>query len=244
MPWYRDFGKVRPYIVRIETPQGLGTGFFFAYNDTKRFAAFATAAHVVDHAHQWKLPIKVRHHDTGKEVFLGDKDRFIVLDKPRDTASVVFANPGFLPAEPLRMMDSTKYRSIGTAVAWAGYPAIADPHLCLFTGTIAAFVSDGDSYLIDGVAINGVSGGPVFASQAKGVVELIGSVSAYISNWQRGETLPGLLRAQDLTPLQTTIKALHSIDEARAKQVEEQQQGREREAAAETAELSDTDPDA
>ena len=235
MAWHTDFAQVRPYILRLETPQGFGTGFLFAYNDNKMFAAIATAAHVVEYADDWKLPIKIRHHESGKEIFLLDDERYIDLDRRRDSASVILANPGFLPDQPLPMIDPTKFQQIGVEVAWAGYPAIADPHLCLFTGTIAAFISADDSYLIDGVAINGVSGGPVFVSVPKNPPELIGSVSAYISNRQRGDALPGLLRAQDVTPFHETIRTMKSLDEARAKRKDEQQQERGEEAAAAAA---------
>jgi hypothetical protein len=232
MAWHTDFAHVRPYIVRLETPQGFGTGFLFAYNSDKVFAAIATAAHVVEYANDWKLPIKIRHHESGKEIFLLEAERYIDLDRRRDSASVILANPGFLPDQPLQMIDSTKFQQIGVEVAWAGYPVIADPHLCLFTGTIAAFIPDDDSYLIDGVAINGVSGGPVFVSIPNNPPELIGSVSAYISNRQRGDALPGLLRAQDVTPFHETIRTMKSLDEARAKREDEQQQEREKDAAA------------
>jgi len=40
-------------------------------------------------------------------------------------------------------------------------------------------VNDLRTYLVDGVAINGVSGGPVFYTATKGI-EVIGSVSAYL----------------------------------------------------------------
>ena len=92
-----------------------------------------------------------------------------------------------------------------------------------------------DSYLIDGVAINGVSGGPVFVSQ-KGLPELIGSVSAYILNRQQGDTLPGLLRAQDVSPFYQTINTFRSFDEAQEKQEEEQRVASAREAAAQIEE--------
>jgi hypothetical protein len=233
MGWAKDFEAVRPYIVRLETPQGFGTGFLFAYNSNKDFAAIATAAHVVEYADDWKLPVKVRHHESGREVFLVDDGRLVELDRRRDSASIVMPNPGFFPDQVLPMIDSTKFHRVGRDVAWAGYPAIADPHLCLFTGTIAAFISEDDSYLIDGVAINGVSGGPVFVAEKNEPPEVIGSVSAYISNRQRGDTLPGLLRAQDVTPFYKTIRTFRSIDEARANREKEQQEAREAAAEAE-----------
>jgi hypothetical protein len=37
------------------------------------------------------------------------------------------------------MIDSDNFLRVGVEVAWVGYPGIARPNLCLFTGTIAAF---------------------------------------------------------------------------------------------------------
>src|SRR2546430_13660398 len=95
--WDVLYRKVVPYIVRIETPEGsgsFGTGFFFAFNRNKRMVGFATAAHVIQHADAWKLPIKIMHHASGKELFLTDEDRVIELDTARDSASILTPNPG------------------------------------------------------------------------------------------------------------------------------------------------------
>jgi hypothetical protein len=47
-------------------------------------------------------------------------------------------------------------------------------------------------YLIDGVAINGVGGGPVFAALKNDQPQLLGTISAYMPNRMRGDALPGL----------------------------------------------------
>ena len=126
------------------------------------------------------------------------------------------AKPGdYLPEDPLTMIDPKQFKKIGVPVAWAGYPSIAYPNLCLFTGTIAAFILSNDSYLIDGVAINGVSGGPVFTSLPNNQLQVLGTISAYRPNRQYGDTLPGLLEAHDVTALQKTVRAIKSVDEAK-----------------------------
>jgi hypothetical protein len=91
--------------------------------------------------------------------------------------------------------------------------------LCFFTGSISAFLRSEDCYLIDGVAINGVSGGPVFADD-KELPEIIGTVSAYMPNRVGDATLPGLLRAQDISAYQETISRIRTLDEAREKEKE------------------------
>ena len=125
------------------------------------------------------------------------------------------------------MVESGKYIPIGNKVAWLGYPGIALPKLCLFTGMLSAFDLQTDSYLIDGVAINGVSGGPVFfqlKEVAKGIKLplIVGTVSAYMPNRYRGESLPGMASAQDITPFYDIVNSLRDFDEARARKLEEE----------------------
>ena len=198
MAWSACYKNILPYVFAIETPDGAGSGVYVATNDSKNLAVVATAAHVVEHADDWKLPIKVRQHSTGKELFLREDERVIFLDRRRDSACILIPAIDFdLPGEFLPMMAADKYKSIGIEVAWVGYPGIASPHLCFFSGRLSAFLPNDDSYLIDGVAIHGVSGGPVFAMLADSKPQLIGTVSSYMPNRIRGDALPGMLRAQE-----------------------------------------------
>jgi hypothetical protein len=228
MSWNSVYKLVSSYIVSIATPEGRGTGFLFAYNTDRSIMAFATAAHVVDHAHDWKQPLRLIHHDSEKEMFVEARDRVILLYRQRDSASILVGNAAFsLPPTTLPLMPPDKVRRIGDQVAWAGFPSIAYPNLCFFAGRVSAYLDDDKSYLIDGVAINGVSGGPVFA-QRSGAPQIIGTVSAYMPNRVRGETLPGLLRAQDLTAFHRTIEQLRSLDEAREQEAEESKQAQKK----------------
>lgn len=230
MSWSDCQAAMLPYIFRVETPDGFGSGVFFAYNRRKTIIAIATAAHVVEHADDWKQPIKLRQHSSGKTRFVLDSDRSIFLDRRRDSASIIISNDGFdLPADTLPMIPADKYKNIGTEIAWMGYPSIAHPHLCFFTGRISSFIREDDSYLIDGVAINGVSGGPVFSRLAEDKPQLLGTVSAYMANRVRGDALPGLLRSQDVTPFHDTLKTITSVDDAREKKEKEEAAAKEKE---------------
>jgi len=76
--------------------------------------------------------------------------------------------------------------------------------------------------LIDGVAINGVSGGPVVYSTEADGVSIVGVMSAYHVNRIRGDALPGLSIAQDVSHFHSIIKHMKSIDEARKKKEEDE----------------------
>lgn len=222
MAWHKLHKSIKPYLVRIETQDGSGTGFLFAYNAGKTIAAIATAAHVVDDAHDWKQPIKLVHYETQDEVFLPDSDRVVFLDRKRDSASILItADKLPFPKDTLPLMDAEKFKKVGVELAWVGFPSVAYPELCFFTGCVSAFLAKDDCYLIDGVAINGVSGGPVFAEYDESTPEIVGTISAYLANRSGGNTLPGLLRAQDISAFQETLKTIKSLDEARKKEKED-----------------------
>ncbi len=225
MTWNQAYKAVKPYIVKIETPAGSGTGFLFTYNESRSLIGIATALHVVEEANEWRQPLKVVHVESNKELFLSHAERGILVDYKRDSAVILVATKVVtdgglpLPAEMLKMMPSDKFSPIGAPLAWAGYPAIAPRTLCLFQGGVSAFNNDNDSYFIDGIAINGVSGGPVFR-EADGVPEIVGIVSAYRYNRQSGGNLPGLLMAHDATHLNGIVETLKSLAEAQKKAAE------------------------
>ncbi len=89
---------------------------------------------------------------------------------------------------PLFPHDSVLAR--GADIGWLGFPGITEPELCFFHGYVSGYLNDPPTYLVDGVAINGVSGGPAFDNRA----HVIGLVSAYVPNRiDETTTLPGLM---------------------------------------------------
>ena len=107
---------------------------------------------------------------------------------------------------------------VGTQLGWVGFPAIASDNLCFFSGDISCWVPGEEFYFVDGVAINGVSGGPAFCVQ-EDHIELIGVVSAYVPNRATGASLPGLCVVRDVAPLSETIKGLRNLEEAKAQEI-------------------------
>lgn len=214
MTWHQVQSKIEPYLVRIETEQGSGSGFLFAYNPENTFAAIATAAHVIGNAHEWKQPIRLIHHATGHVAFVTEDMRVIFVDYKRDAATILVPKELLpFPADTFPLADSSKCKKVGVEIAWTGFPSVAYPNLCFFSGRVSCFLEEQDCYLIDGVAINGVSGGPVFSQTKDNTPEVIGIISAYIPNIS-GNT-PGLLRAQDITPFDIALKTLRSLHEAK-----------------------------
>lgn len=221
MNWDDVVQKVTPYLVKIDTPSGSGTGFLLSYNDDHSWCGIATALHVVSIADSWQQLIKIHSHDFLKTAFLTVEQRAIFTDYATDSAVIFFPSGQLdLPNDliPIRPIDTRL--NIGTEVAWLGYPAIEAWTLCFFSGNVSARRDDQKAYLIDGVAINGVSGGPVINSTATDGVQFVGVMTAYRANRATGDALPGLSIAQDVSHFHGVIQHIRSVDEANRKKRE------------------------
>lgn len=183
------------------------------YNETREFCGIATAAHVVADTDTWLQPMRVIR-EGGATQFLDAGSRVIYLDTSRDSAVILFPNSLDFPENPIPLLPFGQSLDIGAEVGWLGYPAIIDNTLCFFSGSISARQDFRNAYLIDGVAINGVSGGPVLYVDPVHGVHIVGTVSAYQANKLTGDTLPGLLFAQDVSHFHDITMQVQSIDEA------------------------------
>ena len=221
MNWDSVIQKVSPYLVKIEKPTGSGTGFLCAYNEARTLCGVATANHVVADTEEWQQPMRIHSHNFQQTAFLKETDRVVFTDWKTDSAVILFAPVDFqFPEEliPLRPIEAPI--SIGVEVGWLGYPALEPYTLCFFSGNVSARREDRSAYLIDGVAINGVSGGPVLYSSQTDGVQFVGVVSAYRANRQRGDALPGLSVAQDVSHFHQVVQRIKSRDEALKKRAQ------------------------
>lgn len=224
MNWNDVIARVSPSVVKIETPRGHGTGFLCFYNNAKEFCGIATAHHVVEHADKWQEPIRIVHQPTKTATFLKEDNRAIWVDESKDSAVILLPVKELqLPENPIPLLPIEQRLPIGVEVAWLGYPGLAEYTLCFFSGNVSAWQEWRNAYLIDGVAINGVSGGPVIYSTPADGVQIVGSISAYRANRATGEALPGLSVAQDVSHFQDSASRIRNIDEAnQQKQVAQQ----------------------
>jgi hypothetical protein len=224
MEWFEAAARVSPYVVKIETPAASGTGFLCLYTKGK-LSGVATADHVIAEADRWEQPMRMIHSSTGGQLLLKPEQRVVFRSPDNDSAVIVFTGStlGF-PDDLLPLLPANQRLKLGVAVAWLGYPSVGGAELCFFTGSISAYQKN--AYFIDGVAINGVSGGPVFDVYPADTARIIGTLSAYRYNLAGGTALPGLSFAQDVTYLHNTISVIESMDDAREKQKEEQEKAR------------------
>ena len=155
-----------------------------------------TAAHVVAKADSWGESIRLSHDSLDTPVLLPPDRRLItVVDPPADLAIIGVLKSAFEPApppeDPIKVIPADRVLRAGVTGGWLGYPyMIADgTSCCFFSGAISAM--QGGRYLIDGVAIEGVSGGPAFyikddEAGAPDEVVIIGSISEYRSATLKG----------------------------------------------------------
>ncbi len=220
LSWSDAVEIIVPHMVRISTPSGSGTGFMISNGKNNAICGIATAAHVLDHAHYWEEPIRVDHVSSGKSVVVRRDERAVMLDAARDTAALLFGRGDLpFPADPLPLSPKDMFLKVGNDIAWLGFPAIPTASLCFFTGNVSAWIQDQSAYLVDGVAINGVSGGPAFhVAAAKGNQHLVvmGVVSAYVPNRATGEVLPGLSVVRDVAQFHELAPRFASLDQARS----------------------------
>lgn len=218
LEWHDAITQIQPYVFRISTPDGFGTGFLLSRSKKTPLCALATAAHVLDHAHYWEEPIRLYHPHSQKSVILRPIDRAINVNVASDTASIIFEHGDLkLPDEVLSLVAKDKYVKPGVEIGWLGFPAIQDAGLCFFSGRISTYLENITTYLVDGVAINGVSGGPALRLVLNSV-QFMGIVSAYIPNRATGDVLPGVAVVRNVLEFHDIADRFRSMDEAKAQE--------------------------
>lgn len=208
--WFSSIDDIRKSLFRIATPKGIGTGFHLFVSEN--LCGIATAYHVLSHSYEWEDPIKLIHHESGSTRILRPDERYIYTLPGKDLAFIICEKGELELPQPFDLIAEDMHVTQGVELGWCGFPAVAPIHLCFFTGHVSAWLPDEEAYLIDGVVINGVSGGPAFSKER----QLCGVVQAYIPNRAAGEALPGLCLIRDVAPYHARLKELESLEEAQA----------------------------
>jgi hypothetical protein len=215
MAWADAVERIAAHVVRVCTPNATGTGFLVSRSRVGGPCGVATAAHVVSDAHEWEHPIRIEHPASGKQLVVKSPDRVILLDSVRDTAAIVFYQADLpLPQATLKIAPENHAVKVGVDVGWVGFPVVSSDNMCFFGGRVSCHLPKQNAYLVDGVAINGVSGGPTFIWAAD-EVHIVGVVTAYLPNTSDGISMPGLALVADVTQFHEVIKHFDKIDKQR-----------------------------
>lgn len=223
LQWLDAVERIRPYVVKISTPQGHGTGFLFVYAGDPNLCGIATAWHVIREAHTWEDPIRIEHIASGKSKVVRVGERSVSFDQALDTAALVVEKGDMpFPADVLPLTPTGRWVKVGVELGWVGFPALAPDDLCFFSGPVSAWLPGQRAYLVDGTAIHGVSGGPAFLLAGPNMM-VVGVVAAYHPHRLPGETWPGLSVVRDVKQFQTFIETLRSIEEAKRQEAQKQE---------------------
>lgn len=194
--WPELVPKLEPLVYQVRAGDSLGTAFVISVTggrDGGRHTMLVTAWHVVQDVVQDDEPLDlVRADGTLISTLTSGPIAIYPVGPPEcDTALMLvptrepLVSPDVLLPMPLETMLPR-----GADLGWLGFPGLVYPELCFFRGVVSGYQEMPPIYLVDGVAINGVSGGPAFDRTGL----LVGLVSAYVPNQiDHGTTLPGLM---------------------------------------------------
>lgn len=196
--WDEVVDRASPSVYRLYAGPYAGTGFLIGLGKDPQngdsFAMIATAWHVLEELPGTTDELEIVSADR-KTVFTSAADQigFYPLGDARYETGLIVLRTGKPLVDENELLPLFPYDSVlarGTDIGWLGFPGITEPELCFFHGHVSGYLNDPPTYLVDGVAINGVSGGPAFDNRA----HVIGLVSAYIPNKvDEAMTLPGLM---------------------------------------------------
>ena len=214
--WESAVENISSEIFKIDTHSGSGTGFVLTLNgpSANKFYGLATAYHVIGSANELELPIKLTHVQTNTSVVLkADPTTRVIIPIPdKDLAFIMFSASHFPTVIPLpQIVEQGVTKNAGLDIGWCGFPSMALSELCFFHGFISKPYKHG--YLVDGVVINGVSGGPAFYIQDN-QPRICGVITEYLPNYATGQTLPGLGFISSVEPYHQTISELNTFDDA------------------------------
>ena len=229
MDWSSAVSKISPFIVRIQTQNKWGTGFIFWQN--RELCCIATANHVIEDANieGWEQPIYIQQPN-GQFIRANPENRRIIAKLNEeingDSAAILVYKDGLtFPPKCLPLWDFSREIPIGTEVGWLGYPCVVDKSVlnpCFFSGTLSNHFPSLEQYAIDGVAIHGVSGGPLFCKLNNSGPHVIGTISSYFTNRVQGqsgvESWPGIAISHSFSAFIPVIQNLNSIPDAKSKE--------------------------
>lgn len=198
MPWDKVVDLVERAVFQIWAEGSTGTCFLISVGKQHQSNSdnymFATAWHVVEKIAGSEQSIFLSSSD-GKSIYetaAGSYGIFRLGSEVFDTAGIWLKSPAKIVSQEdlLPILGYQWQMARGTEIGWVGFPGIAGGNLCFFRGVVSGYYDSPPTYLVDGVAVNGVSGGPAFDDRA----HIIGLISSYIPNRvDQFTTLPGLV---------------------------------------------------
>jgi Trypsin-like peptidase domain len=196
LQWADIVDRISPNVFSIRTEKSLGSGFVVSITESSEethHTLIATAWHVIEDLVGSNGDIELVSSDR-KEKFSSVEDNidFYQLGPELYYTALIHCSTKrrmIKRSDLLPVFPEDFILARGAEIGWLGFPGIVHPELCFFSGHISGYNHDPPAYLVDGVAINGVSGGPVFDENCN----LVGMMTAYLPNRvNKSMVLPGL----------------------------------------------------
>lgn len=218
MNYEEAYKEMSNCILKIETPNCYGTGFICFDNES--FIGIATANHVVKFAHTEQYPIKITHYNSQKSLWILP-GCYNTVNREEADSSFIFIGKHIINFSDIitesiipKFLNNEDNINIGCNACWLGFPNITPNTLCIFSGIISSKVNiSGNLYIIDGVSIHGVSGGPVVVLTDNGY-KVIGIVTGYQPNVvNENNVLPGLMYSRDVSHFLNVLHEINSFEQ-------------------------------
>ena len=206
--WYQAVKLMQQNLVRIEAGNSVGSGVRFAVPDKYEAQynhCILTAHHVIKDILKDKLPLSIIPESDRKKKWTIE-DWSIVHNQEHDHALVMFGCADCMPPfRPYKILEPKSHYVPGVEIGWLGYPNISGLNgvACFSHGYISAYLKKEEAYLVDGVSIHGMSGGPAFVCENDGTIVLAGVVTNYLANRRPdGKVLPGMAMFRTIQQIQ------------------------------------------
>ena len=203
--WHVAVGQMMRNLVKISTlGGGYGSGIVIPPPaKAPGNLCVLTAFHVIASAYNTGATMEIMRADQERAIRLPSLSRSIFVAKDRDQAIICFNGPkDFESLHELTFLSRDRHYNPGVELGWLGFPnlEISRNVPCFLSGRVSAYLEDKEAYLIDGVSIHGLSGGPVFyCAEDKAVVA--GIVTNYYPNEVNQQPWPGLALFRTINPL-------------------------------------------
>ena len=207
--WSMAVHQMMGNLVRIETHgDGHGSGFIIPPpTNTPGNCCVLTAYHVIKLAYDTGATITIKN-SAGQSIDLPSLLRNVFYIKERDQAIIGFNAPTeFGALRTVHFLSHDYHCNPGVELGWLGFPRLAKDIPCFLSGRISAYLPEEEAYLIDGVSIHGISGGPAFYCDNDGKVVLAGIVTNYYPNEVNNQAWPGLAMFRTINPLMELYEA-------------------------------------
>lgn len=214
--WYNAVDLMKRNLVKISTlGGGYGSGIIIPRpQKAPGNLCVLTALHVIEKAHITGATIVIERADKKLSITLPSLARSVFVAENRDQAIICFNGPlDFESLHELTFLSKNIHYNPGVELGWLGFPVIeiAKDVPCFLSGRVSAYLEDKEAYLIDGVSIHGLSGGPVFYCDNTKVV-VAGIVTNYFPNEVNNQAWPGLAMFRTINPLMKLYDAQEEKD--------------------------------